>query len=437
MKPTYTPTNNNTLKKSVYNMLLADLKQSMNEVRAYMLDIDEHPDKLSLYNDLLDEIMALHTKDLAEEDPKEIQQKVIQRFEEWEKTFSPLTLEEKLTVCLYWKVAPMMLFSKTPKPKVIKEMLDYFIKGQEDYKRQLALVFNIHLLRMNQKGSSHLLPRTNLLVYGPTGTGKTLGIQTAAKLTGVPYMLIDCSSLVKQGIIGCSIGDYFTSMYQKCGENIEEMKKMVVVFDEFDKLFFYNKNEANGTYGAIVNELLPILDNDGHIRFNNELRLADKIINLPTRNMTFIFTGVFNGLENLLNDSNVGFNAISNDIKGKNAPLTEALIRFGVLPEIAGRIQQCTSVTPLTQQQLAEVLDSPFDSPFNNCRNYFHAHGIDAVLTDDGRDELARIAYERKLGARALSGILQQVLSDDMFSLPDFEDKLLTINRSYIQSHIS
>ena len=210
-------------------------------------------------------------------------------------------------------------------------------------------------------------------------------------------------------------------------------------FDEFDKLFEKKKNgDESGSFNArIVNEMLNVIDDKGEVVFReSEEKYNSKRANIPTQKMMFVFTGVFDGLKNqeeTVEERPIGFIRQSPSVKKTEKLITtEDFIRYGIKPEIMGRIQNFVIINALSEDDLVRLFDMGANSPFAEFEQYFAYNNISTILTEEGKRTLAKIACQHNLGVRGLKSILQKVLSEDMYDLEVGEDNILRITKQYI-----
>lgn len=424
----------------VRDLLFASVFLEMDEVKQTMSTIEKHPERYDQIVASLSKMMQQHVSKFenglcsnAVPQMKNLRKTVKSRVREWKKTIGIPTMGQYVAVSRYWGVPVNELIGNEITPRAIYELLDCFVIGQEDYKRQLSSCAYNYLMKNDQSNSVFSLPKCNLLVCGPSGSGKTYGIQILARHFGLPIIIVHCNTLVQQGIIGSNITDYFTGVYMMVkaptkAERIKQMCKAVVCFDEFDKL--YEKGYNNET---VRNEILSYIDDKGEIRFREEFDYKSDQITIPTKNMMFVFTGVFQGLDKIRRGERIGYNG---------APLTEGplkritsddMLQFGLKPEIVGRIQNYTSVERLGVNDLYELLNSKMDSPLEAFLNYFFLNKIKVDITDDAKMLLAQTSYKKELGARGMKGLIHSILSDEMFEL---NNKHLMIDREFVEQRL-
>lgn len=435
-------------------LLFADFSVPPEKALLYINDMAQNPNKVPRYSHMLMQNLAKQ-ESIREKPREELETMVKERVEEWKQAVGSISTQEYVMMSKQWDIPVDDIIDKRITPELIKEILDFFVMGQDKYKMKLAVAFFTYLMHGRQAGL--FLPKSNLLVCGPSGSGKTYGMQILSKLFRVPFVTIHCNSLVQEGIVGTSLTDGFTSLLTQ-GWLKEEVERAVVCFDEFDKLF-EKKNEGNsGSYNArIVNEMLNIIDDKGEVEFRKKFETSGERIKLPTRKMMFVFTGVFDGLrKNTEDEKKETVPIFEKRVKGftpnyepeeKEKPKTEKpvdeeptvedFIEFGVKPEIMGRIQNFVFLEALSEDQMVGLFDLGAYSPFSEFEQYFSNNGIDTILTDEGKHTLARLAIERKLGVRGLKSLLQQVLLEDMYDLEVGEDNILRVTKEYIMDNLN
>ena len=435
--------------ESIKSLLFANFQISPQDAKGFLEDIERKPHKIPDYKKLLFELMEKQYAIIKRKTSNEIKAMAKERVREWSDTFGRISTQEFVMMSKHWNIPIDAFFDRAIVPETIKEMLDFFIIGQEEYKVRLAVSF--HNYRMAWKNPGFLYPRSTLMAWGPSGSGKSYAIQVLAKLFHVPLVTIHCNSLVQVGIKGPCIPEEFTSLMAQ-GWTIEDTEHSFVVFEELDKLFEIKEGQNSGCFnGRIVNELLNILDDNGEVEFDASFKRNDeRILKVSTRKMMFLFTGVFDGLDDIIkrpkisakekNRKPIGFVIPKDntdelmDVAGKDP--SEAFIRYGVKPEIVGRIRNFVYLEALSVEQMANLFELGSSSPFNDYQQYFHSNGINAILTDEGKHTLAKIACDRKLGVRGLKSLLQQVLLDDMYNLNVGHENTLEINKQYIVNHL-
>ena len=439
-------------KQNARLLLFADFSVPPEKALLFLKDMDNNPQKVTRYNQFLMQNLSKQYETIKEKSLEELKIMTKERADEWTRQVGPVTTKEYVSMSKQWDIPIDGIISEKITPELIKEMLDFFIIGQEKYKIKLSVAFYTYLMQGHQIGRA--LPKSNLLVCGPSGSGKTYGMQILSKLFHVPFIVVHCNSLVQEGIIGPGLTDGFTSLLTQ-GWMKEEIERSVVCFDEFDKLFEKGKEGSDsGSYNArIVNEMLNIIDDKGEVDFKENFSSRDgNRIKLPTRKMMFVFTGVFNGLRKEEESDEkirlpkakrrIGFIVDDEPEEEKllaydAEPTFDDFIEFGIKPEILGRVQNFVFLDELSEDEMVALFDMGTCSPFNEFEQYFSSNGIDTILTDEGKHTLAKLACERGLGVRGLKSLLQQVLMEDMYDLDVGEDNILKVTKEYIIDNLN
>ena len=349
----------------------------------------------------------------------------------WNEFVEPITLESVRTIIDGSGLELTEVAGDLITPREIFNMLNQYLIGQPEYAQKLALCYYLHYMRNQDEGEE--VPKCNLLAYGPSGVGKTFGPQILAKLLGFQLEVVNCNSLVQEGIRGPRLTDAFSNIYNRT-HDVKKVEKAVILFDEFDKLF--HPGEFNE---RVVNELLNIIDDNNSVSFeygyNNTVRVS-------TRNMLFIFSGVFSGIEEIvakrLNWNGMGFGSPNKrSLAASNYHQYVEDIDFANYfkrDELTGRISQYAYVNSMTQETMVHILTESKESPLKGFQNYFSKLNIHLTMTTDGADAIARYAFERKLGVRGLKSTLFKVLKDDMF---DLKEDPIVIDRQYVTKIIA
>ena len=354
------------------------------------------------------------------------------RIRRWEEHIEPVQMEDISELLEDTQISYKDIFPERITPQIMEKWLGQYLIGQSDYARKIALAFFVHKSRMDNANLN--LPRTNLLVHGPSGAGKTYGAQKMAEYFEIPFGVINCNSLVQEGIMGNSIHTFFTKMYKQHGK---EMENAVILFDEFDKLM--EKGEYNE---RILNELLNIIDDNNSVTFNqtDEVYKYEKVT-ISTNKMLFIFTGVFKNLEGIikkrLGNRNIGFEQCSESALTGDYHQYATEEDFSKLfnrAELSGRIQQYACVRELEAEDMTQLLLNSKESPVNDFKNYFQTRNISFSMTKDGAMAIAATACKRHLGVRGLKSLIYKALSDDMFLL---NNKKIIMNENYVMKKVS
>ena len=414
------------------NLLFASLYMNMGDVLQATQTLSNRPELSEQIRETLHKMMVEEMPKLkGEMTHEELKDAAKQRVEEWTNSIGTPSIDQYAALSKYWGVPISDVIKEKITPQVIFDLLNCFVVGQDDYKRQLATSFYIHLMGKDQRIGLIELPNETLFVYGPSGSGKTYTIQTLGSHFGVPVIIVHCNTLVAEGIVGSCISDYFTGAWlalkgKTQEEKIKEISHAVVLFDESDKL-------PQNHYGsAIYNEMLSIIDDNGEVRFKVNFNSTSPFVTVPNKNMMFVFTGVFDGLDKIRSGDSLGFR--NADTKPQRRIESSDLVKYGLRPEIVGRIQNYTTVERLSVDDLYELLNSKMGSPLNDFLNYFHYNDVEFSITPDAMMALAQIAYKKELGVRGLKGLLNNILKEEMFNL---SQSRLVIDRNFIEQYIN
>ena len=441
-------------KQNVRHLLFVDFGIEPEKAKAYLESLDKHPEKVEEVSRLLMKNLSEQYEAVKEKTQNELVILAKDRASAWRELIGPLSIPELVAMNKQWDIPVDSILDRKVTPELIKQMLDTSVIGQEDYKINLSVAFYTYYMHRRRAGLR--LPKSNLLVVGPSGSGKTYGMQVLSKLFHIPFIVIHCNNLVQEGIVGPGLTDGFTQLLQQ-GWQKEEIEHAVVCFDEFDKLFEKNQSgEESGRYNSrVVNEMLNIIDDKGEEVFKENFETRNmKQIKLPTRKMMFVFTGDFNGLMDKKKKNiappetpkvrKIGFRVqeeppttIPMPVIVDEDPTDDDFLEFGVKSEILGRVQNFVFLNELTEDDLVALFDLGDFSPFSEFEQYFSCNGINAILTEEGKRTLAKIACQRKLGVRGLSGLLKKVLTEDMFDLDVGESNVLEITKQYILDNLN
>lgn len=355
---------------------------------------------------------------------------VIEHISSWENEYGRIPLQGIVDLL---DDTEYQIFDIAPEhvtPLSISELLDTYLIGQPEYSRKLSLCFYIHLMRKN---SNLNMPKPNLLAFGPSGVGKTFGPQKLAELFGLKLGVVNCNNLVQEGIHGAHITDVFSEIYDECDQELEPVESAVILLDEFDKLFL--KGEFNE---RVLNELLNIIDDNNSVSFSTGMLTSERV---STKNMLFIFSGVFNGIEEVVR-KRLGANAIGfaqSGVVGMEGDFHKYVeesdfTAFFHRDELAGRIQQYAYVNSLSEEVMVDILMKAKDSPFSYFANYFSLRDIQLTITNDGAKAIASYANRKHLGVRGLKSTMFKLLDEDMFRLDKSE---IVIDRQYVERKIA
>ena len=341
---------------------------------------------------------------------------------------------------------------KLPKPQDIKEYLDQYVIGQDNAKKHLAVAVYNHYKRLLQSKDDNdvEIEKSNIIMVGSTGTGKTLLARTIAKLLKVPFTIVDATVLTEAGYVGEDVESILSRLLQVADYNVEEAEKGIVFIDEIDKIARKSDNPSitRDVSGEGVQQgLLKLLEGS---KVNvppqgGRKHPEQKFIEVDTRNILFICGGAFDGIEKKiaqrLNTNVVGFNAASSsavidrrDIMQYIAP--QDLKSFGLIPEIIGRLPVLTYLKPLDRAALRKILTEPKNSIIKQYVKLFEMDGIKLVFEPAVLEYIVDKAVEFRLGARGLRSIVEAIMMEMMYSLPSGKEKEFVVTLDYAKSQM-
>ena len=339
-----------------------------------------------------------------------------------------------------------------PKPKEIKEFLDQYIIGQDDAKRYLSVAVYNHYKRLLQKVDKDdiEIEKSNIIMVGSTGTGKTLLARTIAKLLHVPFTIVDATVLTEAGYVGEDIESLLTRLLQVADYNVAEAERGIVFIDEIDKIARKGDNPSitRDVSGEGVQQgLLKLLEGSVvNVPPQGGRKHPDqKMIAVNTKNILYICGGAFDGIEKKialrLNTQVVGYGADKkrqeidrNNMLQYISP--QDLKAFGLIPEIIGRLPLLTYLDPLDKNALRRILTEPKNSIIKQYVRLFEMDDVTLTFDDDVLDYIVEKAIEFKLGARGLRSIAETIMMDAMFDMPSSDEKTLHITRKYAEEKL-
>ena len=326
------------------------------------------------------------------------------------------------------------------RPTQIKQHLDRYVIGQDQAKRALSVAVYNHYKRIYKGDSvdSDLeIQKSNVLLLGPTGSGKTLLAQTLAKTLNVPFAIADATTLTEAGYVGEDVENILLTLIQSADYDIQRAEKGIIYIDEIDKITRKSDNPSitrDVSGEGVQQALLKILEGTTAQvpPQGGRKHPQQEYLQIDTTNVLFIVGGAFDGLDQIiskrLGENTIGFNTTINDVKDyKKEELfkfvePKDLIKYGLIPEFIGRLPIATSVNELDKEALIEILTQPKNAITKQFVKMFQLDDIDLVFTDDSLEAMADLALARKTGARGLRSILEKILLEQMYESPSRKD---------------
>lgn len=342
--------------------------------------------------------------------------------------------------------------SELPKPKDIKEFLDQYVIGQDDAKRYLAVAVYNHYKRLLQPKDKNdvEIEKSNIIMVGSTGTGKTLLARTIAKLLHVPFTIVDATVLTEAGYVGEDIESILTRLLQVADYNVEEAERGIVFIDEIDKIARKGDNPSitRDVSGEGVQQgLLKLLEGSVvNVPPQGGRKHPDqKMIPVNTKNILFICGGAFDGIERKiaqrLNANVVGYSAAKEAVKIDRGNLMryiapQDLKSFGLIPEIIGRLPVLTYLNPLDRMALRNILTEPKNSIIKQYVKLFEMDGVKLEFEPEVFEYIVDKAIEYKLGARGLRSIVETIMNDVMFEIPSQQTERFVVTLDYAKQQM-
>ena len=343
--------------------------------------------------------------------------------------------------------------TELPKPKEIKAFLDEYVIGQDEAKCALSVSVYNHYKRLMQKNATNdvEIEKSNIVMVGSTGTGKTLLARTIARLLKVPFTIVDATVLTEAGYVGEDIESILTRLLQVADYKVEEAERGIVFIDEIDKIARKSDNPSitRDVSGEGVQQgLLKLLEGSVvNVPPQGERKHPDqKMIAVNTKHILFICGGAFDGIEKKiaqrLNTHVVGFDSVQNkmhiDTKDIMKYVTPQDLRsFGLIPEIVGRLPILTSLRPLDRDALRNILTEPKNSIIKQYVKLMEMDGVKLTFDDEVLEFIVDKAIEYKLGARGLRSIVETIMMDKMFEVPSSDVKECCITKEYATAQLA
>jgi len=339
------------------------------------------------------------------------------------------------------------------KPIEIKKFLDEYIIGQDDAKKILSVAVYNHFKRVAQKPQADdvEIEKSNIIMVGETGTGKTLLAKTIARILNVPFAIVDATVFTEAGYVGEDVESMLTRLLQNCDYDVAAAERGIVYVDEIDKIARKGDNPSitRDVSGEGVQQgLLKMLEGTEALvpPQGGRKHPEQKMIKVDTKNILFICGGAFDGIDKVIarriNTNAIGFsvnkdeqeNARKNLLQFINA---QDLKSFGLIPELLGRLPVVTHLEPLDAGILRSILTEPKNSLLKQYNRLFELEGIELIIENEVLDFMVRKAMEYKLGARGLRSICESILTDAMFELPGTDTKKFTVTLDYAEQKFS
>ncbi len=330
--------------------------------------------------------------------------------------------------------------AKLPTPRQIYDFLNEYIVGQDDAKRTLAVAVYNHYKRHSVADASRVeIQKSNVLLIGPTGTGKTLFAQTLARILDVPFAIADATTLTEAGYVGDDVESVLTRLLQNANFDVERAVRGIIYIDEIDKIARKSENPSltrDVSGEGVQQALLKLVEGTvANVPAGGAGRKhpGEATVQLDTSKILFICGGAFDGLNKIIGArsnerAGIGFGANVESKKDRESKnylgdvQPSDLVKFGIIPELVGRLPVITTLQDLDEDALVKILTEPKNAIVRQYAAMLDMDGVKLTITDDGLHEIAKMAVARKTGARGLRSILEKILLQPMFNAPDQAD---------------
>ena len=339
----------------------------------------------------------------------------------------------------------------TPKeiltPKELKNILDQYIIGQDDAKKTLSVAVYNHYKRIFKDipDDETTLTKSNVLLIGPTGSGKTLLAQTIAKYLDIPLAIADATSLTEAGYVGDDVENVITRLLQASNGDVQKAQQGIIFIDEIDKVARMGENRSitRDVSGEGVQQAMLKIIEGSTVNVppkGGRKHPGQDAIAIDTTNILFICGGAFDGMEDIISKRQggniLGFNQTKITKKDEQNLLSlvepDDLTKYGLIPELIGRLHMVATLKSITKDEMVHILTQPKNCLVKQYQKLFKMDNVDLTFTNDALKEIASKAIERKTGARGLRSILEEIMLDIMFNLPEYKHDKITITKDIV-----